>query len=85
MIERVQNSRNFAMRAVQSSWWLFAIALLTRLYAIRSSPIFLPDPRDHLVFGAEAGRIARALVTGRGYADPFIGRPKVTCQILDPS
>ena len=26
---------------------------------------------DHFQFGWEAGRIARALVTGYGYADPF--------------
>ena len=28
---------------------------------------------DHFQFGWEMGRIARALVTGYGYADPFIG------------
>ena len=29
--------------------------------------------QDHLQFGWEMGRIARALATGYGYADPFIG------------
>lgn len=65
--------RSFANKAFHSVPLLFAFALLVRLIAIRSSPIFLPNPRDHLLFGGEAGRIARALVNGRGYADPFIG------------
>ncbi|RXS98146.1 hypothetical protein ESZ00_04135 [Silvibacterium dinghuense] len=29
--------------------------------------------QDHFQFGWEMGRIARALVTGYGYADPFVG------------
>jgi 4-amino-4-deoxy-L-arabinose transferase-like glycosyltransferase len=65
--------RKLIVQAFQSTAVLFAFALVVRWIAIRSSPIFLPDPRDHLLFGGEAGRIARALVTGRGYADPFIG------------
>jgi hypothetical protein len=37
---------------------------LAHTYRIRAS-------EDHFQFGWEAGRIARALVTGYGYADPF--------------
>jgi 4-amino-4-deoxy-L-arabinose transferase-like glycosyltransferase len=70
-----------AFRALTSSPVLFIIALVVRLVAIHSSPIFRPDPRDHLDFGAEVGRIARALVEGHGYADPFLGRSGPTAWI----
>src|SRR5579859_22917 len=36
---------------------------------------------DHFQFGWEAGRIARALVTGYGYADPFLGHTGPTTWI----
>jgi hypothetical protein len=49
-------------------WVAFAVRVLymtlAHTYRIRVS-------EDHFQFGWEAGRIARALVTGYGYADPF--------------
>lgn len=49
-------------------WIGFAVRVLyltvAHTYRIRSA-------QDHFQFGWEAGRIARALVTGHGYADPF--------------
>ncbi|MEO6803070.1 MAG: glycosyltransferase family 39 protein [Granulicella sp.] len=42
--------------------------------------------QDHFQFGWEMGRIARALATGRGYADPFMGPsgPTAWCPPLYP-
>jgi 4-amino-4-deoxy-L-arabinose transferase-like glycosyltransferase len=39
---------------------------LAHTYHLRSG-------QDHFAFGYEMGRVADALVTGQGYADPFIG------------
>ena len=36
---------------------------------------------DHFQFGWEMGRIARALVTGYGYADPFTGHTGPTAWV----
>jgi hypothetical protein len=36
---------------------------------------------DHAYFGWEMGRVARALATGRGYADPFLGRTGPTAWV----
>jgi hypothetical protein len=44
-----------------------AVILIGRTYRVRVDD-------HHFNFAFEAGRIARALVTGRGYADPFDGR-----------
>jgi hypothetical protein len=58
-------------RAPRTIFWTafalrLAVILIGRTYRVR-----LDD--HHFNFAFEAGRIARALVTGRGYADPFDG------------
>jgi hypothetical protein len=51
-----------------------AYMTLAHTYRIRLS-------EDHLQFGWEMGRIARALVTGFGYADPFTGHSGPTAWV----
>jgi len=53
-------------------WRIFWAAFLVRVLYITLAHTFrfrLTD--EHFQFGWEAGRIARALATGHGYADPF--------------
>ncbi len=51
---------------------LFWVALAVRLLYMTLAHTYRVKPtEDHFAFGFEAGRIARALVTGYGYADPF--------------
>ena len=51
---------------------LFWVALVVRLLYMTLAHTWRVKPiEDHFAFGFEAGRIAEALNTGRGYADPF--------------
>lgn len=51
---------------------IFWVALVVRvLYMTLAHTYRIRVAEDHFQFGWEAGRIARALVTGYGYADPF--------------
>ena len=51
---------------------IFWVAFLVRvLYVTLAHTYRIRVAEDHLQFGWDAGRIARALVTGYGYADPF--------------
>lgn len=43
------------------------------LYMTLAHTYHLRTGQDHFEFGYEMGRVAQALVTGHGYADPFIG------------
>lgn len=55
-------------------WRIFWLALGLRLVVIALCRYYKLNPEmDHFHFGAEMGRIARALATGRGYSDPFLG------------
>ena len=75
--EHAAQSRLARLAAAASAWgpWqLFWLALGVRLAVVALCHYYrikLED--DHFHFGAEMGRIARALATGRGYADPFLG------------
>src|SRR5271170_552431 len=58
-------------RAPSSMFWagfLIRVLYITIVHTYRIRP-----DEDHLQFGWEMGRIARALATGFGYADPFTG------------
>lgn len=56
----------------RAGWMVFWVALLVRvLYMTLAHTYQVRSLDDHFSFGWEAGRIARALVTGYGYADPF--------------
>jgi 4-amino-4-deoxy-L-arabinose transferase-like glycosyltransferase len=59
--------------SVWGPWQLFWLALILRLAVIGIAHYYKLRPQlDHFDFGAEMGRVARALATGKGFADPFI-------------
>ncbi|HVW78439.1 MAG TPA: glycosyltransferase family 39 protein [Alloacidobacterium sp.] len=66
----IETKRRIDWRSPKTMFW---VALLVRVLYItiarsyRSHAYF-----DHFEFGWEMGRIARALASGRGYADPFV-------------
>ncbi len=60
----------FSTKGVRPIFW---VALLVRqLYMTLAHTYRIRPFEDHFDFGWEMARIARALVTGYGYADPFI-------------
>jgi hypothetical protein len=63
-------------------WRLFWLALVLRLAVVGLCHYYrVRVEEDHFHFGAEMGRIARALATGRGYADPFFGQTGPTAWV----
>ena len=56
--------------------FLVRVAYLTMAHTYRIRPF-----PDHFEYGWEMGRIARALATGRGYADPFAGHTGPTAWV----
>jgi hypothetical protein len=56
--------------------FLLRVAYLTFAHTYRIRPF-----PDHFEYGWEMGRIARALVTGHGYADPFLGHTGPTAWV----
>jgi len=58
----------------QAPWLLFWIGFAVRVLYMTLAHTYRIRPfDDHFTFGWEMGRIARALNTGYGYADPFTG------------
>jgi 4-amino-4-deoxy-L-arabinose transferase-like glycosyltransferase len=52
---------------------MFWVGLVVRLAYVTLAHTYRISPyEDHFKFGCEAARIARAVVTGHGYADPFM-------------
>src|SRR3979411_3317661 len=65
----------------RAPWTIFWAGCLVRgLYITLAHTYRIRLAEDHLQFGWEMGRIARALVTGYGYADPFTGHSGPTAQ-----
>jgi hypothetical protein len=65
------SEKSSLFRAPSSMFWagfLIRVLYITIVHTYRIRP-----EEDHLQFGWEMGRIARALATGFGYADPFTG------------
>src|SRR5271170_2859337 len=59
--------------SVKEVWPIFWTALLVRVLYMTLAHTYRIRPfEDHFDFGWEMARIARALVAGHGYADPFI-------------
>src|SRR6201995_1899563 len=56
--------------------FLVRVAYLTLAHTYRIRPF-----PDHFEYGWEMGRIARALATGHGYADPFVGHTGPTAWV----
>lgn len=81
------DSGSFASRLRQrcgqwGPWQLFWLALILRLAVIGVCHYYrVRVNEDHFGFGYEIGRIARALATGYGYADPFHGHTGPTAWI----
>lgn len=66
----------------KSPWTIFWIAFFIRIaYMTLAHTWHLRPFEDHFAFGYEMGRIARALVTGYGYADPFTGHTGPTAWV----
>lgn len=56
----------------RAPWRLFWVAFLVRVLYIALAHTYRVHPLvDHFQFGWEAGRIARSLVQGQGYGNPF--------------
>ncbi len=69
-------------RDFRAPWKLFWAAFLIRvLYMTLAHTYRIRPYGDHFGFGWEMGRIARALVTGYGYADPFSGHTGPTAWV----
>jgi 4-amino-4-deoxy-L-arabinose transferase-like glycosyltransferase len=61
---------------------IFWIALALRILVITIGHTYRIRPfQDHFQFGWEMGRVARALATGYGYADPFVGHTGPTAWV----
>ena len=63
------NPQDQSARAPRRIFWTGFVVRL--LYMTLAHTYRIRPAQDHFQFGWEAGRIARALVTGYGYADPF--------------
>src|SRR6201998_4896596 len=69
-------------QAFRAPWILFWAALIVRVGYVTVAHTYRFSPfEDHFTFGYEMARIARALVTGYGYADPFSGHTGPTAWI----
>ncbi len=63
-------------------WSIFWVALFVRIAYMTLARMWHMRPYDdHFAFGYEMGRIARALDTGYGYADPFRGHTGPTAWV----
>jgi len=61
---------------------IFWTALAVRILVITIGHTYRIRPlQDHFQFGWEMGRVARALATGYGYADPFVGHTGPTAWV----
>src|ERR1700721_3496094 len=66
----------------RAPWSIFWVGFLLRVAYITLAHTYrIRLSEDHLQFGWEMGRIARALVTGFGYADPFTGHSGPTAWV----
>lgn len=71
-----------ARKFLSSSRAIFITGLLIRVLYITSAHSYrFRLFQDHFTFGYEMARIARALVTGYGYADPFSGHTGLTAWV----
>jgi len=67
-------SERLSKNQFRAPWAIFWTGLALRLVVIVVGHTYRVNPADgHFQFGFEAGRIARSLVEGHGYANPFNG------------
>jgi hypothetical protein len=70
------------MRSFRAPWLVVFVGLAARLAVLfLAHPYRLSPDHDYFAFAGEAGHIARALVTGFGYSDPFEGHTGPTAWI----
>src|ERR1700754_4627411 len=64
------------------SWLVFSVAFAVRVLYLTLAHTYRFRPYDdHMLFGEEMGRIARALATGFGFSDPFRGHTGPTAWV----
>ncbi|HTW48568.1 MAG TPA: glycosyltransferase family 39 protein [Acidobacteriaceae bacterium] len=69
-------------RTERFPWTIFWAALFVRIaYMTLARTWHIRPYEDHFTFGYEMGRIARALATGYGFADPFRGHTGPTAWV----
>src|ERR1700749_147443 len=57
----------------RAPWLVFWVAFAVRVLYLTLAHTYRIRPYDdHMLFGEEMGRIARALATGYGFSDPFL-------------
>ncbi len=67
---------------VNAPWSVFWVALVVRVLYLTLAHTYRIHPwDDHMLFGEEMGRIARALATGYGFSDPFRGHTGPTAWV----
>jgi hypothetical protein len=72
MLTRLKLFFNPPARGLRAPWRIFWVAFAIRVVYMTLAHTFRLRPaEDHFQFGWEAARIARALVHGFGYSDPF--------------
>ena len=66
---------NFAHNRIPRTWlWATVVAFLVRLVVVGFVyQTFLDPVRDHWEFAFETGKIARSIVTGHGFGNPYYG------------
>ena len=68
--------------SVRAPWLVFWIAFAVRVVYLTLAHTYRVRPYDdHMLFGEEMGRIARALATGYGFSDPFRGHTGPTAWV----
>jgi 4-amino-4-deoxy-L-arabinose transferase-like glycosyltransferase len=69
-------------RQFHAPWILFWAALLVRVGYVTVAHTYRFSPfEDHFTFGYEMARVARALITGFGFSDPFSGHTGPTAWV----
>jgi 4-amino-4-deoxy-L-arabinose transferase-like glycosyltransferase len=64
------------------AWVVFWVAFAVRVFYLTLAHTYRFRPYDdHMLFGEEMGRIARALATGYGFSDPFRGHTGPTAWV----
>jgi 4-amino-4-deoxy-L-arabinose transferase-like glycosyltransferase len=75
-------STSKADHSFRAPWILFWVGLVVRVGYVTVARTYRFSPfEDHFTFGYEMARVARALVTGFGYSDPFSGHTGPTAWI----
>ena len=77
MIQRDHSGESF-----RAPWQVFWVAFAVRVLYLTLAHTYRIHPQDdHMLFGQEMGRIARALATGFGFSDPFRGHTGPTAWV----